>query len=359
MGIEKTEISPQKSSTMKQNCLLAAMLVAMCAGAILPSSAQDPQVAPFLGRWALTLGYEKDQAGWLEVRQEEGYLDADLLWRSGSVYPVDFTMVYGDQLMLVHGRDVVRKRDQERNPVRTTHPVDWILVSKKGADQLEGRARFPRGNGIGVEEVSFTGTRIPDPGEAPKRRKIKYGEPVQLFNGKDLQGWELVDRRTTSGWRVENGVLVNDPVQTPGERHISYGNLRTTGTYEDFNLKLEVNVPEGSNSGIYLRGIYEVQVVDSYGKELDPHNMGALYSRITPLEAAEKPAGEWQQMDITLCQRYITVILNGVTIIDNQPVEGVTGGALTSDEFSPGPLYLQGDHGRVSYRNLVLTPILP
>jgi hypothetical protein len=129
-------------------------------------------------------------------------------------------------------------------------------------------------------------------------------------------------------------------------------------TYEDFNLKIEVNVPAHSNSGVYLRGIYEVQVVDSYGKELDSHNMGGLYSRITPLLAAEKPAGEWQKMDITLYKRHLTVVLNGKTIIDNQPVKGVTGGALTSDEFIPGPIYLQGDHGKVSYRNIVITPVV-
>ncbi len=162
----------------------------------------------------------------------------------------------------------------------------------------------------------------------------------------------------SNGWKVEDGILINDPVQKSGEEHISYGNLRTTETFEDFNLKVEVNIPAGSNGGIYLRGNYEVQVVDSYGKELDPHNMGALYSRITPLVAAEKPAGEWQEMDITLYKRHLTVKLNGKTLIDNQAVKGVTGGALTSDDFSPGPIYLQGDHGEISYRKLVLTPIL-
>jgi len=161
----------------------------------------------------------------------------------------------------------------------------------------------------------------------------------------------------TNGWKIVDGVLVNDPVQKPGEEHIQYGNLRTVDTYEDFNLKLEVNVPAGSNSGVYLRGIYEVQVVDSYGKELDSHNMGGLYSRITPLSAAEKPAGEWQEMDMTLYKRHLTVVLNGKKIIDNQPVKGVTGGAITSDEFSAGPIYLQGDHGKVSYRNMVIAPI--
>jgi hypothetical protein len=86
--------------------------------------------------------------------------------------------------------------------------------------------------------------------------------------------------------------------------------------------------------------------------------MGALYSRIVPLVAAEKPAGEWQEMDITLYKRHLTIVLNGEKIIDNQPVKGVTGGAMTADEFIPGPIYLQGDHGKISYRKIILTPIL-
>ncbi|HOU31116.1 MAG TPA: DUF1080 domain-containing protein, partial [Bacteroidales bacterium] len=150
----------------------------------------------------------------------------------------------------------------------------------------------------------------------------------------------------------------NDPVQPEGQPRIRYGNIRTEQEFEDFNLKLEVNIPQGSNSGIYLRGMYEVQVMDSYKRPLDSHNMGALYSRITPTVSAEKPAGEWQTLDITLCDRHLTVILNGVKIIDNQPVYGPTGGAIKSDVFSPGPIYLQGDHGKVMYRNIVLTPII-
>lgn len=161
----------------------------------------------------------------------------------------------------------------------------------------------------------------------------------------------------TNGFSAKNGVLVNDPVQPENGKHISYGNMRTKQEFEDFNLKLEVNVPEGNNSGVYLRGIYEIQVVDSYGKPLDSHNMGALYSRVTPSMAAEKPAGEWQSMDITLVDRHVTVILNGKKIIDNEPAWGPTGGAMSADVLAPGPIFLQGDHGKVSYRNIVLTPV--
>ncbi len=306
--------------------------------------------------WALTLDYENNSAGWLEVRQEKGYLDASLLWRWGSVLPVEYTLITGNILLLVQGRDVVKKI--EGKPDRTLHPIQWFEVNKTGEDLIEGIANFPKKDGIGVEIVSFTGKRIPPEGEAVKLKKSMFGDPVELFNGKDLDNWELADKGVVSGWQAVDGVMVNNPEQKEGEEHIAYGNLRTRDTFEDFNLKLEVNVPKGSNSGVYLRGIYEVQVMDSYGKELDSHNMGALYSRISPSEAAEKPAGEWQKMDITLYKRYLTVKLNGKTIIDNQPVKGVTGGALTSDQFSPGPILLQGDHGKVSYRNIVLTPIV-
>jgi hypothetical protein len=161
-----------------------------------------------------------------------------------------------------------------------------------------------------------------------------------------------------NGWSVKDGVLINDPVQEEGRPRISYGNLRTDRDFEDFNLKLDVNVPADGNSGIYLRGIYEVQVSDTHGKPLDSHHMGAVYSRIAPTVNAEKPAGEWQTMDITLVDRHVTVVLNGTRIIDNQPLLGCTGGALWSDEFRPGPIYLQGDHTGVKYRDLTLRPVV-
>jgi hypothetical protein len=152
-------------------------------------------------------------------------------------------------------------------------------------------------------------------------------------------------------------VLVNQAPQEPG-KHKSYANIATEREFEDFKLTLETRVPEGGNSGIYLRGNYEVQVSDSYGRPLDAHNMGGLYSRITPTVAAEKPAGLWQTFAITLVDRHVTVVLNGQTIIDNQPLLGCTGGALWSDESRPGPIYLQGDHTSVDYRNLVLRPVV-
>ncbi len=342
---------------MKSKSLLIAIIAGVLIFFTAPSRAQDDPVAPFVGMWALSLDYEDNNAGWLEVSQEDGYIDSKILWRWGSVYPVDYSMIFMGNLLLVHGQDVVRERDAQGNSLRTQHPIYWVDVEMDGADRIKGMASFPNPDGIEFEAISFTGKRIPAYGEASDMSKIKYGKAQEIFNGKNLKGWELLNPNSVNGWTAVDGILFNNPVQPEGEEHISYGNLRTTDTYEDFKLSLEVNIPAGSNSGVYLRGIYEVQVQDSYGKPLDPHNMGGLYSRITPSEAAEKPAGEWQKMEMTLYKRHLTVVLNGKTIIDNQPVKGVTGGAMSADEFVPGPIYLQGDHGEVSYRNIVLTPI--
>jgi len=155
---------------------------------------------------------------------------------------------------------------------------------------------------------------------------------------------------------VKNGLLVNEAVHEEGQPHKNYGNLRTDQEFEDFNLKVRVRVSKDENSGVYLRGIYEVQVFDSYGKPTDSHNMGAIYSRIKPMVSAEKPPGEWQIMDITFVDRHVTVVLNDKLIIDNQPILGCTGGALWSDVTRPGPIYLQGDHTSIEYSDLVLRP---
>ena len=330
-----------------------------CSGSKNEPAAPSPQktdISEFIGQW--TIDIEGGSVGWLEVRQEDGYLDADVLWGGGSVLPVSNIFIAKDLLLLVQrSNNIVIKRDENKNPLRTLVVTDWMEITKAG-DKIDGILLSPRRNGLSVDTTLFTGTKLPPVPPAPDLATLKYGEPVNLFNGKDLTGWKLINEKQVNGFKVIDGALVNDPVQKEGEAHISYGNLRTQKEFEDFNLKLEVNVPAGNNSGVYLRGMYEIQVVDSYKKELDPHNMGAVYSRIKPVTAAEKPAGEWQSLDITLCKRHATVILNGVKIIDNQPIYGPTGGAILSDVFAPGPIYLQGDHGKVLYRNILLTPIV-
>lgn len=327
-------------------------------GTVSPEPSPQGDVASqFLGQW--TIDIAGGSVGWIEVRQENNYLNGDILWGGGSVLPVSNIFVApGPKLIIQRSNNVVRKRDENNNPVLTMVLTDWLEIVIEQKDVFKGLLLRPRRDGKGVDTTLFTGRKLPPVPPPPDPDKVKFGKPVTLFNGKDLTGWKLINPRQTNGWRVVEGKLVNDPVQPENGPHISYGNLQTEKTFEDFNLKLEVNVPEGSNSGVYLRGMYEIQVSDSYGRSLDPHNMGALYSRIKPSVNAEKPAGEWQSLDMTLCNRYLTVILNGVKIIDNQPVYGPTGGAILSDVFSPGPIYLQGDHGKVAYRNIVLTPIL-
>jgi hypothetical protein len=315
-----------------------------------------PDITRFLGQW--TIDIMPSQVGWLEVRQENGYIDADLLWGGGSVLPVPYIYLSGDVLYVgrAPGR-YVRKKDENGNEARIHNYPAWVEIKREG-DNIAGFLLRPKSSGIGFDSTAIKGTLLPDVPPAPDLSKIKFGEPIQLLNNNDLTGWKPVEQTRTNGWSVVNGVLVNDPVQKEGAPPVRYGNIRTEKEFKDFNIKLEVNVPAHSNSGVYLCGRYEIQVSDSYGLPLDPHNMGALYSRITPSVSAEKPAGEWQSLDITLCDRHLTVILNGKKIIDNQPVYGPTGGALTSDVFAPGPIYLQGDHGKVSYRNIVLTPVV-
>jgi hypothetical protein len=312
-------------------------------------------IAEFTGQW--TMDIQGGTVGWIEVRQEEGYLDADLLLKWGSVEPVANIFLTADHgLIVTRTNEVAVKTDAAGNVLRSHRITSWLEIQRDG-EKISGFFLEPRKNGTGVDSTSFNGTKLPPVPPAPDLKSVKYGKPIELFNGKDLTGWRLIDEKLKNGFTAENGVIQNNPVQVEGQPHVAYGNLRTDQEFSDFNLKLEVNVPEKSNSGIYLRGMYEIQVVDSYGQPLDPHNMGALYSRITPSISAEKPAGTWQTMDITLCDRHVTVILNGKTIIDNQPVYGPTGGAIISDVFAKGPIYLQGDHGKVMYRNIVLTPI--
>ncbi len=340
--------------------LFAAVLVSLsvvsCKSETQTAPVQKSTIPEFLGQW--TIDIQGGSVGWLEVRQEPDYLDGDILWVGGSVLPVSDIFLAKDHILVVQrSNNVVRKVDENKNPIKTQTITDWLEITVKG-DKIEGILLSPRINGTGVDTTKFSGTKLPPPPPAPDLTKLKFGTPVTLFNGKDLTGWRLVNEKQKNGFSVVNGILTNNPVQTEGAPHISYGNLRTDQVFNDFNLKIDVNVPAGSNSGIYLRGMYEIQVLDSYKQPLDSHNMGAVYSRITPTVSAEKPAGTWQSLDITLCDRHITVILNGTKIIDNQPVYGPTGGAIISDVFAPGPIYLQGDHGSVEYRNIILTPII-
>jgi hypothetical protein len=301
--------------------------------------------SPFVGRWALTL--PNGNAGWLGIEEKDGAFKGSILWSGGSVLPVDGVKVEGDTLTVT--RLSKGKNAKTGEEVTTTESI----TGKVSGETLQLTTVKSKGDGKEFGRADFAGKRIPAVPPAPDLSKVKFGEAVTLLNGKDLTGWRLVNPQSENGWSIVEGVLQNRV--EPG-KHL--GNLRTEAEFEDFNLKLETRTQANSNSGIYLRGVYEIQVAESFGKPLDSHNMGALYSRITPSVAAEKAIGEWQTVDITLVDRHVTVVLNGKTIIDNQPVLGCTGGALTSDEFKPGPLMLQGDHTNIDYRNIVLRPVV-
>jgi hypothetical protein len=301
---------------------------------LLMSIAARAEENPFIGRWALTL--PDGHAGWLGIEQKEGKLAGSLLWGGGSVLPVDDVKVDAQTLT------VTRKAGKGTHRLTGTAQGDVLDLTSTniGADGKEKSAKM-------------TGKRIAPLPPAPDLAKVLFDKPIQLI-GADLSNWRIVEQGAASGWTIKDGVLSNRVLHEKGKRN---GNLRTNQAFEDFRLTTEVRTLEGSNSGIYLRGVYEIQIAESYGKPLDAHNMGALYSRIKPTVAAEKPVGQWQTLDITLVQRHLTVILNGKTIIENQPILGCTGGALTSDETLPGPLMLQGDHSDIDYRNLVIYPV--
>jgi hypothetical protein len=304
---------------------------------------------PFVGNWALTI--PGGGAGWLGVTSNQDQLEGSLLWGGGSVLPVASVRVDGDTLV------VVRDTGNRRKAAAKKATIEETIRAKLDGDQMNLTLERTRPNGTTADKTTFSGKRIPPLPAAPDLSKVKFGEAITLFSGKDLSGWKIMNDRVPNGWSAVDGVLVNRAPQEPG-KHISYANIATEREFEDFQLTLEVRVPEGGNSGIYLRGIYEVQVADTFGRELDSHNMGGIYSRITPTVAAEKPAGEWQTFNITLVDRHVTVALNGKTIIDNQPLLGCTGGALWADEFRPGPLYLQGDHTSAEYRNITIRPVV-
>ncbi len=339
-------------SSLFTRFLSGGAIAAVLLSTVVQAASAGPDV--FVGRWALTL---PNAAGWLEVKKEGNWFDASILWGGGSVVPVSSVTIADGVLTITRVREVERK-DPAGKVVRKQQLTE-TLTAKLAGSELKGTRRNPRPNGLGFEETEWVGKRIPALPARPTLATVKYGAPISLLASGDLSGWRLIESGSENGWAVENGTLLNRPApHVEGQPRRRFGNLRTDREFEDFNLKLEVNVPKGSNSGVYLRGIYEIQVADSFGKALDSHNMGAVYSRITPSVAAEKAPGEWQELDITLVDRHATVVLNGKTIIDNQPLAGCTGGALWSDQSKPGPIFLQGDHGAVSYRNLVLRPVV-
>ena len=279
------------------------------------------------GRWDLTVDLgDRLAASWLEVRLSGiktlvGYFVAD----GGSARPIS-EVFFKDNNVSFHIPGQWEQTDKELI-------VEGILKDGK----LSGTMLTPRG-----QTVTWVGVPAP----SLKRDKAPvWGKPITLFNGKNLDGWQATGKENQ--WVVENGILKSP---RPGS------NIKTNKTFNDFKLHIEFRYPKESNSGVYLRGRYEVQVEDSKGMEATNIHLGGLYGFIDPLEMVAKNAGEWQSFDITLVGRIVTVIANGKTIIRDQIIPGITGGALDSREAEPGPIMMQGDHGLIEYRNIVITP---
>ena len=171
-----------------------------------------------------------------------------------------------------------------------------------------------------------------------------------LFNGKDLTGWHLRRADATSSWTVADGVLKN--TVEAGKHGVD---LVSDAKFWNFTVKYEYMVPDGSNSGFYLRGRHEIQILGDFktGKPEKTGN-GAIYNHTAPGEFASKPAGEWQTVEATIIGNKITVILNGKKIHDNVVCDRATGSQLDDKVMEPGAFFLQGDHGTVSFRNIVV-----
>lgn len=281
----------------------------------------------FLGRWDITaLGQASGlpRNCWLELTRDAGVLKGRFNAGGGAVFDLPQVAIENGELVFQYGKA----------------PEIWKGALKGG--RLEGTAQARK------TTLSWTGVRGPAWPATPPARKP--GKAIDLFNGKDVSGWLCQDPKRPMGWFVKDGILMNEGKQA--------NNIYTQRKFNDFNLHVEFNVDPESNSGVYLRGRYEIQVLDGYTRPMDVHSQGALYGFIVPSAKADKPAGEWQTFDITLIANHVTVIENGTKIIENAEVPGITGGALDAHENLPGPIMLQGDHGKVQFRKVVLTPLI-
>jgi hypothetical protein len=310
---------------------IALIIVALTSGAATSPSVQagapTARDVRLVGRWDITITTPTGNApSWLEIDSSgREALVGRIVGIVGSVRPISEIIVEGDSLRFA----VPRQWEDGNGELR--------VVGRLQGDRLVGRMTFPDNSTLGWQGV-----------RAPRLRRAQapvWGAPIRLLNHSDLNGWEPMG--TTNQWVVQNGVLSSPR---------SGVNLRTSRTFGDFKLHIEFRYPKGSNSGVYLRGRHELQIEDDYGREPDSHRFSGVYGFIAPSEIAARPAGEWQTFDITLVGRMLTVVANGKRVISNQEIPGITGGALDSNEGAPGPLYLQGDHGPIEFRNIVLTP---
>ncbi|HZQ19148.1 MAG TPA: DUF1080 domain-containing protein [Terriglobales bacterium] len=282
----------------------------------------------FLGRWDLTLkAPDREYPSWLELSLDGGQLKAEMVGRWGNARPLPKAEISDGKLTFVSPKQEESSKE------------DMVFEGKMEGSRLVGTVNGPDG-----AQWAWTGVRAPS---LLRNGTPHWGKPVTLFNGRDLSGWKP-DKESSPSWTVQDGTLVS-PGRGP--------ELINQSKFGDFKLHVEFNCGKKANSGVYLRGRYEVQVETNSIQEPPSHHTGAIYGFIAPSPELPRKAGEWQSFDITLVGRTVTVVQNGQTIIDHKEIPGITGGALDSHEALPGPIYLQGsEDGHVSFRNIVLTP---
>ncbi len=283
----------------------------------------------FVGTWNVRITDATDTfvSGGLRIDKSGDGLSGALVWRSGSYAPVKSVDVKDGVLRMLR-EQILGKND--------------VFEARLDGAILKGQVTYATG-----KVNQFEGRRAP---LLLSKRAPVWGAPVTMFDGKTLAGWHARDAKARNGWAVVNSELA--VVEPKGN-----SDLVSDRTFLDMKLHLEFNVEAKSNSGVYLRGRYEVQILDNPDAKmaLDTHGCGAVYSRLAPTSDATKPAGEWQTLDVEFVGRQVTVALNGKVVVRGV-VDGITGGALSPFEEEPGPLMLQGDHGKVKFRNIRVTP---
>jgi hypothetical protein len=279
-----------------------------------------------VGRWDLTINMDNKQyPSWLEV-QKSGYniLIGQFVGTGGSARPI--SKIYFND-----------------NKISFSLPPQW----QKDTNNIAFEGTLQSDSLVGTMTASdgkiynWSAVRAPS---LKRNTAPVWQKPITLFNGKDLSGWHATG---DNQWIVKDGVLTSPH---------SGSNLVTDQTFTDFKLHIEFRYPDSSNSGVYLRGRYEVQIEANNEDEPIRNVFSAIYGFLEPTEINAKKPGEWQSFDITLIGRTVTVDANGKTVICNREIPGITGGAINSKEGEPGPLYIQGDHGPIEYRNIVITP---
>ena len=280
-----------------------------------------------IGRWDLTVDVgNKLVPSWLEVKLSGmktlvGYFVAD----GGSARPISKVNVNDGKISF------------SIPPQWDDSDKDMVFEAVLKGDKLTGTIISSKG-----QRQTLVGERAP---LLKRTSAVTWGEPIIIFNGLNLDGWHASKKKNQ--WVAENGIMKSPQ---------SGANIITDQKFNDFSLHIEFRYPEGSNSGVYLRGRYEIQVEDNRGQEPLSTFFGGIYGFITPNEMAAKAPGEWQTYDVTLVGRRVTVVANGKKIITDQIIPGITGGALDSKEGEPGPIMWQGDHGPSEYRNIIITP---